>query len=234
MNEQERRLAVRAGAAAAVAGAVLGTVVNVLHGDLPGDPAAALTRIAQNGQWGALHLAIIVTALLILVALLGLSLAPADGAARLLARGAALLALPGTAISITVTAIDGYATKQMADAWAASGDRASTYGDAVAVEAVQNALFQAEAAFCFGLPLLLIGLATQLPGSCLPRRTGWLAMLGGAGSLTFGCAGLIGADPPGLLFNGFAAMITLWALMTGIITWRHSPVPVAGYLSART
>ena len=27
---------------------------------------------------------------------------------------------------------------------------------------------------------------------------------------------------PGLLFNGFAALITVWALMAGIIMWRHT------------
>ncbi len=47
------------------------------------------------------------------------------------------------------------------------------------------------------------------PAAGLPRRTGWLALTGGAGALVFGCAGFIGAELPGLLFNGFAGLITL-------------------------
>lgn len=78
----------------------------------------------------------------------------------------------------------------------------------VAGETVQNALFHAEAALFFGLPFLLIGLATRLPAAGLPRNTGWLALIGGAGALVFGASGLTGADLPGLLFNGFAGLIT--------------------------
>lgn len=220
-QREQQRLAVRVGAGAAVVGAVLGTVVNLVHGDLPEDPEAALTRVAQSSHWGLLHLGIIVTVLLVLVALLGLSQAATGDEAWLLGRGAALLALPGAAVSISVTAIDGFATKAMADAWAA-GDAATALGNAVAVETVQNALFHAEAAFFFGLPFLLIGLTAQLPASGLPRRTGWLALIGGAGALIFGVSGLAGADLPGLLFNGFAGLITVWALATGILVWRQT------------
>jgi hypothetical protein len=225
-HEQQQRLAVRVGAAAAVAGAVLGTVVNLVHGDLPKDPEAGMTRVAQSSYWGLLHLGIIVAVLLVLVALLGLSQAATGDGAWLLGRGGAVLALPGAAVSITVTAIDGFATKAMADAWAAGGP-AAAYGDAVAVETVQNALFHAEAAFFFGLPFLLIGLAAQLPASGLPRRTGWLALTGGAGALIFGASGLTGADLPGLLFNGCAGLITVWALVTGILVWRRTPARAA-------
>lgn len=218
---EQRRLAVRVGAGAAVAAAVLGTVVNIAHGDLPEAPEAALTKVAQGSQWGLLHLGIITTALLLLVALLGLGQAATGDAAAVLSRGAAALALPGAAVSISVTAIDGFATKAMADAWAA-GDPATDFGTAVAVETLQNALFHAEAAFFFGLPILLIGLAAQLPDAGLPRRAGWLAVVGGGGALFFGASGLAGADLPGLLFNGFAGLITVWALVAGIVMWRQT------------
>jgi hypothetical protein len=224
MSESQRHLAVRVGATAAVAGAVLGAVVNVVHGDLPQDPQDALTRVAGSPVWGLLHLGIVVTAVLVLVAILGLSQAANGDLARLLAVGAAVLALPGAAVAITVTAIDGFATKAMAQAWA-EGDRATAFGDAVAVETVQNALFHAEAAFFFGLPILLIGLAAQLPEAGLPRWPGVLAVVGGAGALVFGSAGLAGLELPGLLFNGFAGLTTLWALLTGISVWRRAARP---------
>lgn len=165
------------------------------------------------------------TVVLVLVALLGLSQAATGQTARLVACGAAVLALPGAAVSIIVTAIDGFATKVMADAWA-GGDAPSAYGDAVAVETVQNALFYAEAAFFLGLPFLLMGLAAQLPASGLPRRTGWLALTGGAGALVFGASGLTGEELPGLLFNRCAGLITLWALVTGVLVLRRTSAQV--------
>lgn len=232
MGEHRNHLAVRVGAAAAVAASVLGAAVNVAHGDLPRDPQDALTRVAGSSTWGLLHLGIIVTAVLVMVALLGLSQAVRGDVARLLALGAALLALPGTAVSIAVTAIDGFATKAMADAWAA-GHSSAAFGDAAAVQTVQNALFHAEAAFFFGLPVLLIGLAAQLPGAGLPRWPGALAVVGGAGALVFGCAGLAGLEPDGLLFNGFTGLTTLWALITGISVWQREQRRTTRPLPAR-
>lgn len=217
-EHQARALAVRIGAAAAIGGAILGAVVNVVHGDLPQDAHAAMTRVANSGAWGLLHLGLITTVLLLLVALLGLSLA-ASGPAAVLARGAAALALPGAAVAVTVTSIDGFATKALADAWAANPSPGA-FGEAVAVETVQNALFHAEAVLFFGLPILLIGLAAQMPGGGLPRRTAWLAVAGGGGALVFGATGLAGLHLPGLLFNALAGLITVWALATGIVMWR--------------
>lgn len=224
MRQNQRQWAVRVGATAAMAAAALGAVVNVAHGDLPEDPQDALTRVAGSSLWGMLHLGIVVTALLLLVAILGLSQAANGDLARLLALGASVLALPGAAVAITVTAIDGFATKAMAQAWAAS-DLATAFGDAVAVETVQNALFHAEAAFFFGLPILLIGLAAQFPEAGLPRWPGVLAVVGGAGALVFGSFGLAGLELPGLLFNGFAGLTTIWALLTGISVWRRAARP---------
>lgn len=224
MVQMEQYIMIRVGAGAAVGAAVLGATVNMLHGDMPSDPHEALARIAGSQQWGLLHLGIIVTVLLILTALLGLSQAARGNVARPLALGAAALALPGTAVSLIVTTIDGSATKVMADAWAASESTAA-FGDALAVASVQDALFHAEAAFFFGLPILLIGLAAQFPDAGLPRLPGVLALAGGAGALTFGACGLAGLELPGLLFNGFALLITAWALCTGILVWRRTPAP---------
>jgi hypothetical protein len=221
MSSHDRVLVCRAGALAAVSGAVLGTVVNLAHGDLPEDPREALTRVAESPWWGLLHLGIIVTALLILLAVLGLGQAARGEAARMLALAAGALALPGAAVAVTVTAVDGVATKALAVAWSAGGGQGA-FGDAVAVETVQNALFHAEAAFFFGLPVLLLGLATLMPGSGLPRWPGLFAVLGGAGALVVGAAGLAGLELPGLLFNGFAALTTVWALWTGILVWRRT------------
>lgn len=62
--------------------------------------------------------------------------------------------------------------------------------------------------------------ASHLPDAGLPRWPASLAVVGGAGAFAVGVAGLAGVELPGLLFNGFAALTTLWALLTGLSAWR--------------
>lgn len=158
---------------------------------------------------------------LLVVAMLGFSRAATGDAAAVIARLGAALSVAGAAVAVTVTSIDGYATKAMSDAWVAAGTP-TAFGDAVAVETVQNALFRAEAALFFGLPVLLFGLVAQLPDGGLPRRAGWLALLGGGGALVFGATSYVSEALPGLLFNVCAAITTAWALVTGVLVWRRT------------
>jgi hypothetical protein len=156
---QLQRAQARLGAASGIAGALLALIVNPLHGDLPTDPRDALARVAGTATWGLLHLGIIASVVLILGGLLGLTRVPDGPFARALARLSLLVALPGAALMIAGIAIDGFATKGLADlsAGAAVADRAVAFRTALAVEEVQNALFHTWAALFIGLPFLLFG-----------------------------------------------------------------------------
>ena len=214
--------AAKLGAGSAVLGALLGLVVNLLHGDLPADPEAALTRIAMTPSWGLLHLGIMASVVLILCGLVGLS-GVADGSgSRALARLSLVVALPGAAVMLVGIAIDGFATKAMADLWASAppSERATTFDLALAVEDIQNALFHAWSMFFIGLPFVLLGVSGLLAGGGLPRWLGLVAVIGGAGATIMGVAGFLQVPVPGALFNVFAFLVLLWVLVAGVLIWR--------------
>lgn len=217
------RVQVKLGAGSAIVGALLALVVNPLHGDLPTDPEAALTRVAATASWSLLHLGIMVSVVFLLGGLLGLSQV-ADGPwARALARLSVVVALPGAAIMLAGLAIDGFATKGLADLWAnaAASDKAAAFRMALAVEEVQNALFHTWAALFIGLPFLLLGLSGLVAGGGFPRWLGAIAVVGGAGALFMGIAGFLHLPVPGVLFNAFAFIVTLWVLGAGVLVWRE-------------
>lgn len=212
----------RLGGVSAVLGAALGLVVNLLHGDLPDDAEAALTRVASTPSWGLLHLGIIVSVVLVLGGLAALSQATHGPASKALRHLAMVIALPGGAVMIVGIAIDGFASKELADVWLAAlaPEKASAFRMAVAMEAIQNALFHVWAALFMGVPFALMGMAGLLPGSGEPRWLSAIALVGGAGSLFMGTTGYAGIVVPGILFNVFVSFVTLWLLVAGVRLWR--------------
>ncbi len=218
----DRDVQVRIGAASAMVGALVAVVVNLLHGDLPDDPEAALTRVAATASWGLLHLGIIASALLILIGLWGLSQVADGPLAGALAQLSLVIARPSAAVMLVGIAIDGFATKAMADLWVAAPatEQPVMFGVAVAVEEVQNALFHTWAALFIGLPFLFMGVSGVLTGGGFPRWLGIIALVGGGGALLTGVSGFLHLPVPGVLFNVFALVVTLWVLVAGVYVWR--------------
>ena len=219
---QLQRAQVRLGAICGIAGALLALIVNPLHGDLPTEPEAALARIAGSAAWGVLHLGIIASVVLILGGLLGLTQVAEAPFARALARLSLVVALPGAALMIAGIAIDGFATKALADLWASASaaDQPAAFRIAQAVEQVQTALFHAWAAVFMGVPFLLLGWSGVLAGGGFSRWLGLLAAIGGLGALFMGIAGFLHVPLPGVLFNLFALLVTLWLLIASVLVWR--------------
>jgi hypothetical protein len=222
------------GAASAVLGALLGLVVNVLHGDLPADPEAALTRVASTAGWGLLHLGIMASAVLILGGLVGLSQVADGPYSQALARLSVVVALPGAAVLLVGIAIDGFATKALADLWAVAPapEQTTAFRLAVAVDEIQTALFHTWAALFIGLPFLLMGVSGLLAGGGFPRWLGTVAVIGGGGALCMGVAGFLQLPVPGVLFNVFASLVTLWALVAGVLVWRAPAHPAVALADA--
>jgi hypothetical protein len=215
-------------------GAALAMVVNPLHGDLPDNPEAALARVAATDSWGLLHLGIMASVVFILGGLPGLSRVAEGPLARALARLGVAVALPGAAVMLVGLAVDGFASKALADAWAnaVGADKAAAFRTAQAVEAVQTALFHTWAALFIGLPFLLMGLSGLAAGGGFPRWLGAIAVIGGAGALLMGVAGFLHVPLPGLLFNLFAAIVTLWVLVAGVLVWRGPARPAVALARA--
>jgi hypothetical protein len=231
-NLQVQRTALRVAAASAVLGALLALIVNPIHGDLPPDPEAALTRVASTASWGLLHVGIMASVVFILGGLSGLSQVADGPLARALARLSMVVAVPGATVMLVGIAIDGFATKGLADFWATApaADRATAFGLALAVEEVQNALFHTWAALFIGIPFLLLGVSGMLAGGGFPRWLGVIAVIGGTGGLFMGVAGFLHMPVPSALFNVFAALVTLWVLVAGVLGWRAPARPSAAFL----
>jgi hypothetical protein len=68
-----------------------------------------------------------------------------------------------------------------------------------------------------------------LPGGGLPRWLGIMASIGGTGAVCMGVAGFLHVPVPGVLFNVFAFLVTLWILGAGVFILRapaHSAMAV--------
>jgi hypothetical protein len=136
-----------------------------------------------------------------------------------LARLSLVAALPGAGVMLVGVAVDGFATKALADLWAnaVGPDKAAAFQLALAVE---TALFHTWAALFIGLPFLLIGASGLLDGGGFPRWLRTIATIGGAGAVLMGVAGFLQLHVPGALFNVFALLVTLWVLAAGVLVWR--------------
>jgi hypothetical protein len=227
MTDPGRRAQIRLGAASAVLGALLALVGNALHPDLPADPAAALAMIAASPTWELLHLSLMTCVVLLVGGLLGLSQVADEPPARALARLGLVVALPGAAVMLVGTAIDGFATKALADQWAgaAGADSAALLRVAAAVETVQTSLFYTWATLFVGAPFLILGVSGLMAGGGFPRWLGMIAVVGGSGAIYAGVAGYLHAPASGLLFTVSALLVTLWALIAGVIAWRRTGRP---------
>ncbi|MCC6629999.1 MAG: hypothetical protein IT340_21690 [Chloroflexi bacterium] len=223
MTDSGRQAQIRLGAASAILGALLALVGNVLHPDLPADPAAVLTMVATSPTWGLLHVSIMASVVLLVGGLAGLSQVADEPLPRALARLGLVVALPGAAVMLVGMAIDGFAGKALADQWAGAtgADSAALFPVAVAVESVQTALFHTWAALFVGAPFLLLGVSGLMPGGGFPRGLGIIAVVGGGGALYAGVIGYLHA-PSGLLFTVSALLVTLWALIASVIAWRRT------------
>ena len=217
-----RRTQIKLGGRSAIVGALLGVVVNLAHGDLPVDPEAALGRVAADASWGLLHLGIMASVLLIVFGLVGLSQVAERPLAQALARLSLAAALPAAGVMLAGIAVDGFATKTLADLWAnAMGpDRAAAFQLAVAAETIQNALFHTWASLFIGLPFVLMGISGVLDGGGFPRWLGSIALIGGVGGLCTGASGFLNVPVPGVLFNVSAFLVTLWVLFAGVLVCR--------------
>jgi hypothetical protein len=182
--------ATRLGGASAALSALRGLVVNLIHGDLPTD--AALTRVATTTSWGRLHLGIMASTVFDLGGLVGPSGVANGSRSRAFARLGLMMALPGSAAVMLVgIAIDGFATKTLADLWASAppSDQAAALGRAVTVLAIQR--FHAWSALFIGLPFVLLGISGLLGGGGFPRWLGLVTLVGGAGAFFMRVAGFL-------------------------------------------
>jgi hypothetical protein len=231
-EERTPPTALRAAAACGVVGSVLLLVANAAHprpstADV-GEHQAFLRLAADSNAWLVIHVGIMLGALLMLAALVGLFFSLRDDPRAWLARPALAAALVGGAVGLVQHSIDA-AYGKVADDWAAAAaaDKASLARIAAALEDVDFTMLSVNIVVFFGLSFVLFGLAV-LPGTRYPRALGWVAVAGGIGAAVAGAIQLFTGPSVVTLFvfPVFAALLSLWTLVMSVLLWRRTSQPL--------
>jgi len=115
-------------------------------------------------------------------------------------------------------AIDAFATKGLADLWATAS--ATDKATAFRMAEVQNALFQTWAALFIGLLFLVLSVSGLLARGWLPALA-WGERSDRRSRCTrHGRLRLPARVRTRGLFNVFAFLVTVWALVAGMLVWR--------------
>lgn len=218
----------RLGSASAVVGAIVALVTNLIHPRLSDfdDPVGeTLREVAESDAWIPIHLGLLLGSLLIVLGLFAFARSmkggPADGLARL-ALGGLLVSAP---VAVLTLAVDGYATKQVADA-AASGGIEFAVG--AAVVHIGWALFMALTISFIGFTPALFGLAAARSG-IYPAWLGWGAVVLGLVAVVTGVVGTVDG-PSAAFFVAFtvaSGLLTLWVLVLGVLLGRRAAMAPA-------
>jgi hypothetical protein len=126
----------------------------------------------------------------------------------------------GVPVMLVGVAIDGFAFKALADAWAAApaAERQIIVVAADAVVLAETAVLHAWVTFFLGVPFLLFG-AAFVAGGQYPRWLGWLGAAGGAGCLASGASGFLRASFV-LPFPVFGTLVLAFTVLAGFYLLR--------------
>jgi hypothetical protein len=123
-------------------------------------------------------------------------------------------------VAVLTLAVDGYATKQVADAAASGGIE---FAAGAAVVHIGWALFMALTISFIGFTPALFGLATARSG-IYPAWLGWGAVVLGLVAVVTGVVGTLDG-PSAAFFVAFTAvsgLLTLWVLVLGVLLGRRA------------
>ena len=205
-------------------GAPLGVAVNALHPPLPPGVDDALRLVALTPGWPLIHLGIIAALLLLAGTLLAIERSIDEGRGRAIAEFGLLAAIVGSTIMVANIAIDGFATRSLAQGWLAAppAEVDVAFRVAAAVLMAQEALFFVGFTIVFGVTFVLYGAAVA-ESKIYPRWLGAIAVLAGAGSLILGVGFFLRAGwATAILLHTLALMLTLWVLTMGVLLWRRA------------
>ena len=218
------RTVLRLGSWAAILGAVLAVIANLLHPRFTEVRGLSDTMqiVAENETWTPVHLAILVSFLLITFGLFAsarsMKAGPAEGWSRV-ALGALVLSSP---VALVTALVDGYVMKEVADAVAAGGGASAAAG--IATAHLSWALFMGLNILYLGITPVAFGLAAA-NDAAYPAWMGWVAVLVGGVSVVNGSFGLLlGASTAFyLIFTVASGVLTLWVIAVGVLLSRRVP-----------
>lgn len=223
----EERILLRLGGACAIAGALIFAISFAGHGDLPTHVSheAALQFIAERPAWLLMHLGTIIAGMLWVFAFAALAGTLSSGGARAVGHLLVPSAIIGGLFVVFDYALDGYAFKLLADAWAASSgeEQAALSQTFDTMLAIGSGTFRAELLLFYGVTMLLAGLAVTLDGR-YPVWFGGIGAAAGAVAMLFGLAGFAGIEfrADVLVFVAVLPIEGLWLLALGVLMWRRA------------
>jgi hypothetical protein len=216
----------RYGAVCGIAGTVLGFVFNAIHPrnlDYNHITLSTLQEVSASRIWVGDHLTLILAAVLSILGFAALSRSMTSPKGGALARLAFVAALVGGGVLLVTIALDGIATKTIADTWAASSGilKSEAFTAGAVVVASNIALLAISIILFFGITFALFGLAVAVDGA-YPKGLGWIALLAGAASVIDGgwiaYKGLSANNV--VLFVASTLLATLWVFVMFILLWK--------------
>ena len=223
----------RIGSVSAIVGGGLAIVVNILHPRTAGleQPENWLAMVAASGIWLGDHVAIMFPNLLLTGGLIAIahSITKERGAAW------AQLGYAGAVVSAALLAVwiavDGIATKTVADAWASApaAEKTAAFRLGHAMLRIDLALFSVWL-LVWGITVAVYGLAVTT-SRVYPRWLGVVAILGGLGAALVALGQAL-TGPSYLMTNVlvgiFAFILTTWVMVMGVFLWRQGSSPSIG------
>lgn len=218
-----RQRLLRLGAICAIAGAILAIAVNLIHPDLPSGIQDARAVIASRGDWRAVHIGIMLSALLLTYAFIVLAISLSTDAFGFQWLGVATTIIAASVVMVAI-GLDGFADKTMADLWSSSAGaaKAQLLAAGYAVQLLHAGLFYVWAGLFFGVAYVFYGLAL-LQTDLYARLWGLTAIvIGTAEALTGAAQYLLMKDPLELALRAVLFLATLWILLFGRLMWRKT------------
>ena len=226
MTEEAQRTFLRIGAVCAILGAVVSVAAGIGFGNLTNElgTEAVLRYIASRPAWPAVHLGVILGALLWVGALIVLANSFAQGASSALGRWGAVSVIVGATIHILDSSINGFGLRALAEAWtaASASQQASMLGTGDTLLWILGGTWASVISYFHGLPFILFGLAVVFDRR-YPAWLGWVGFVGGAGSLACGMLMFLSVGLfPGRLYIAFALVVSVWMVAMGVLMWRSA------------
>ncbi len=218
----------KVGGLLAIVGGVIFMIANMIHPRSPDLEVyeEQIRTVAASDIWIVDHLAFLLGALLIILALYALGRSISDGPAATWARFGSLTAVISGGVISVLIGLDGIASKFVHDGFlaASAAEEATALRISEMLEEVDVAIFSVFILVFFGITFLFYGLAVAL-GSEYPTWLGWTAVVLAAAALIIGTVQAIdglSTITTSVMFVGVASLLNLWIIVIGWYMWRRA------------
>jgi uncharacterized membrane protein len=217
----------RLGAICAVVGTLLtmtaGANFNNLTNEGTTETIVRTLALKPVWYWPAVHLFFIFGATLWAFAFVALARSFPPGIASVLGWFAVVAMIVGVVVHIVDSSISGYGLASLSQAWATASitEQPKVLQQADTLLLIMHGTWVNVLNFYSGIPFILAGTAVAFSRR-YPSWLGWIAVLGGIGSLIMGILMFL-RNPviPQRVYIGFAILVSLWLLTIGLFMWIH-------------